>query len=446
LTPSPWPAPHVSKPVDADVTIPGSKSLTNRELVLSALASGTSTLSGALHARDTNLMIDALRQLGADIETGVDNWKICKIPRIPGSNPVTIECGLAGTVMRFIPAVAALQSRKVRFIADEQANSRPVKPLYRALRSMGVDFEYEGEAQYPVVIQGPATTSGPIKLDSSGSSQFLSALLLVAPLLPGNGEFVEIELTGSLPSKPHIEMTIASLRSRDVEVEWMSNTSLRVKRGGIAPRDKVIEPDLSNAGPFLAAAVVTQGRVHVPYWPLETTQAGDAWQWILRQMGQEVSLVPNGTQYGTLCVRGNEIKGFEGDMSQVGELVPTLAALCAFAATPSKITNIGHLRGHETDRLSAIATELRKLGVGVNEGEDFLEIDPTNGWQDKLRERNEPVELHSYHDHRMATFGAIIGLGVPEILVDDIETVSKTMPDFVDRWNQMLAGSLNGEA
>ncbi len=443
MTPNPWAAPRVLRPVDADVTIPGSKSLTNRELVLSALASGTSTLSGALHARDTRLMIDALRQLGAEIETGADNWKICKIPRVPGSNPVTIDCGLAGTVMRFIPAVAALQSRPVRFIADEQANARPVKPLYRALRCMGVDFDYEGDAQYPVTIQGPATVSGSVKLDSSGSSQFLSALLLVAPLLDADSDYVEIELTGSLPSKPHIEMTIEALRARGVEVQWTSETSLRVKRGDIAPRDKVIEPDLSNAGPFLAAAVVTGGRVHVPYWPLKTTQAGDAWQQILRQMGQEVNLVPLGTEYGTLCVRGNQITGFEGDMSQVGELVPTLAAMCVFAATPSKITNIGHLRGHETDRLSAIATELRKLGVDVDEGEDYLRIDPTNGWREKL---DGPIELHSYHDHRMATFGAIIGLGVPGILVDDVETVSKTMPDFVERWNQMLAGSLNGQA
>ena len=228
---------------------------------------------------------------------------------------------------------------------------------------MGVDFDYEGDAQYPVTIQGPATVSGSVKLDSSGSSQFLSALLLVAPLLDADSDYVEIELTGSLPSKPHIEMTIEALRARGVEVQWTSETSLRVKRGDIAPRDKVIEPDLSNAGPFLAAAVVTGGRVHVPYWPLKTTQAGDAWQQILRQMGQEVNLVPLGTEYGTLCVRGNQITGFEGDMSQVGELVPTLAAMCVFAATPSKITNIGHLRGHETDRLSAIATELRKLGV-----------------------------------------------------------------------------------
>ncbi|MDO5049539.1 MAG: 3-phosphoshikimate 1-carboxyvinyltransferase [Actinomycetaceae bacterium] len=443
MTPKAWPAPRALKPVDADVTIPGSKSLTNRELVLSALASGPSTLSGALRARDTDLMVAALRKLGAEIDMGADNWQVSKIPCVPHSGPVTIDCGLAGTVMRFIPAVASLYERDVRFIADEQANERPVKPLYQALRSMGVDFDYEGEAQYPVTMRGPAKADGPVRLDSSGSSQFLSALLLVAPLLEADADWLEIELTGALPSKPHIEMTIDSLRRRGIRVEWTSDTSLRVKRGDIQPRDVVIEPDLSNAGPFLAAAVVTAGHVRVPYWPLTTTQAGDAWQSILRQMGQEVDIFPLGTQYGTLCVRGHEIKGFEGDMSQVGELVPTLAAVCALASTPSRITNIGHLRGHETDRLAAIATELRKLGVDVDEGEDYLAIDPTNGWREKLQ---GPVELHSYSDHRMATFAAIIGLVVPEVYVDDIETVSKTMPDFVDRWNKMLNGGANAQA
>lgn len=453
MAPKPWPAPSVTQPVDADVTIPGSKSLTNRELVLSALATGPSTLSGGLRARDTDLMIEALRTLGARIETDRDTWCIRPIPKFdraetpgrcaleneettqPGES--TIECGLAGTVMRFVPAIAALLDEPVRFVADEQANSRPIRPLYDALERLGIKIIYEGAANYPVTVQGPATCDGKLVVDSSESSQFLSALLLISPLLPGEGEFVEIELTGSLPSRPHIEMTLESLRGRGVEVDWVDDAHLRVKRGEIQPRDIAIEPDLSNAGPFLAAAIATGGHVLVPYWPLKTTQAGDAWREILSQMGQQVNLVPQGTQYGTLCLRGTEIGGFEGSMSQVGELVPTLAAICALATAPSRIKDIGHLRGHETDRLAAIATELKKLGVEVEEGADYLYINPANGWRDRLE---GPVELHSYHDHRMATFGAIIGLAVPGIVVDDIETTSKTMPDFTKRWNQMLEG------
>ncbi|MDO5034474.1 MAG: 3-phosphoshikimate 1-carboxyvinyltransferase [Actinomycetaceae bacterium] len=438
MTSNPWQAPLAGTPVNADITIPGSKSLTNRELVLSAIAEGRSTISGALSARDTILMINALETLGARIDTGADNWAVEPITPVTGSTPVTIECGLAGTVMRFIPAIAARCTRPVRFTADEQANSRPMAPLFQALRSVGVDVTYETDKPFPVVVQGPARVDGPIQVDSSASSQFLSALLLIAPLLEGEGQYTDIQLTGKAPSLPHIEMTMEALRARGVEVDWISESAVRVRRQAIGARDVVIEPDLSNAGPFLAAAIVTGGQVRIPYWPLKTTQAGNEWLRILREMGAELNLVPQGTVYATLCARADSLHGFNGDMSQYGELVPTLAAICAFADTPSRIENIGHLRGHETDRLTAIATELTKLGIDVEEGEDYLAIDPTNGWQGKL---SGPITLHSYADHRMATLGAIIGLKAPGIHVDNIETVSKTMPEFVKLWSKMLDGA-----
>lgn len=435
MTPNPWLAPQATKPVDSDVTIPGSKSLTNRELMLSALATSSSTICGALSARDTRLMVEALRSLGAQVETGADNWAITPIPSVPGSTPISIDCGLAGTVMRFVPALAARCTRPVRLTADSQANARPMAGLFKALRSIGVSVTHESDETFPLTVQGPARVRGPISLDSSASSQYLSALLLVAPLLESDREFIEIELEGTLPSRPHVEMTLAAMRLRGVDADWTGERTLRVKRGDISGRDAVIEPDLSNAGPFLAAAAVTGGHVRIPYWPLQTTQAGNEWLPILRQMGADVNLVPQGTVYGTLCLRAGELQGFTGDMSQVGELVPTLAAICAFATAPSTITGIGHLRGHETDRLKAIATELTKLGVLVEEGADYLRIDGTNGWVKNLR---EPTLLHSHADHRMATFAAIIGLRAPQIYVDDVATVAKTMPDFVSLWTKML--------
>lgn len=337
--------------------------------------------------------------------------------------------------MRFVPALAARCTRPVRLTADSQANARPMAGLFKALRSIGVSVTHESDETFPLTVQGPARVRGPISLDSSASSQYLSALLLVAPLLESDREFIEIELEGTLPSRPHVEMTLAAMRLRGVDADWTGERTLRVKRGDISGRDAVIEPDLSNAGPFLAAAAVTGGHVRIPYWPLQTTQAGNEWLPILRQMGADVNLVPQGTVYGTLCLRAGELQGFTGDMSQVGELVPTLAAICAFATAPSTITGIGHLRGHETDRLKAIATELTKLGVLVEEGADYLRIDGTNSWVENLR---EPTLLHSYADHRMATFGAIIGLRAPQIYVDDVETVAKTMPDFVNLWTKML--------
>lgn len=435
MTPKPWDAPLAHGPINADVAIPGSKSLTNRELVLSALANDRSTIFGALDARDTHLMTQALRQLGAEIEAGADNWCISPIPRVPGSKPITIDCGLAGTVMRFVPAIAALCSRPVHFIADEQANARPMADLLHTLRSMGVKITHEADQTFPLTVQGPAEVHGPVRIDTSDSSQFLSALLLVAPLLRGEGTYTDFEITGKLPSRPHVDMTIEALRQRGVAAEWLSDRLISVPRTDILARDAAIEPDLSNAGPFLAAAVVTGGHVHIPYWPFKTNQAGNEWLRILKEMGADVNLIPQGSAYATLCVRAQNIRGFTGDMSQFGELVPTLAAMCALATTPSKISNIAHLRGHETDRVSAIATELSKLGIAIDEGEDYLSIDPTGNWRDKL---DGPVTLHSYSDHRMATFGAILGLNVPGIRVDDIETVSKTMPEFVGLWENML--------
>lgn len=422
-----WHAPLATHPVDAVVRIPGSKSLTNRMLVLAALATGPSRIHGALHARDTTLMIDGLRRLGASI-SAVDDALTVSPARLEHS--ACIACGLAGTVMRFLPAVAALGSAPVTFTADPQAESRPISPLLDALRSMGVGIVHESETVFPFMVTGPAHVGETIRLDSSASSQFVTALLLVAPVLHRVGQTVTIVLDGTVPSRPHIDMTLDNLAARGIVVDTPNERTFIVHCGPIPPLDVTIEPDLSNAGPFLAAALVTGGRVSIPDWPTRTTQAGNEWISILRQMGATVSLGDQLTVTG-----GSTITGITRDFSQVGELVPTVAALATLASTPSELTGIGHLRGHETDRLHALATELRTLGIEVREGPDYLRIDPTNDWRKHLPDQ---VELASYHDHRMATFGAIIGLSVPGVRVHNIATTTKTLPDFPCLWEAML--------
>lgn len=458
-----WHAPLSGRAIDATVHIPGSKSLTNRVLALSALATAPSRITGALDARDTRLMVDGLRTLGArfrpardtarhgrdtdDTSTVELSHQLTVIPTsfnpnsenspAPGNErprtarhgaPAFIECGLAGTVMRFLPAVAALGETPVTFVADDQAQSRPLTPLLHALEGVGATVSYAGSDVFPFTIHGPVQARE-ITLDSSGSSQFATAMLLVAPLIHASGT-VTLHLVGDIPSRPHIDMTIQCLRERGIEVEEPDERTFIMHCAPIRALDTVVEPDLSNAGPFLAAALVSGGTVRIPHWPTHTTQAGDAWREILTDMGAQIALDSSLT-----VTAGHRLVGIHRDFSCEGELVPTAAALAVCADSPSTFTGIGHLRGHETDRLAALATEIAKLGVRVDEGPDYLRIDPTGSWREHLPDR---IEFESYHDHRMATFAAIIGLSVPGTHVRNIETTSKTLPDFPRMWTQML--------
>ncbi|MDO5720529.1 MAG: 3-phosphoshikimate 1-carboxyvinyltransferase [Actinomycetaceae bacterium] len=450
-----WHAPLSERATNTTIHIPGSKSLTNRVLALSAFADGPSRITGALKARDTQLMIDGLQALGAhtvtasstattprDTESGSqlivtpvgsaidpNNGGNTAMKTSSAQQPQqpTIACGLAGTVMRFLPAYAALKDTPVTFSADDQAQSRPLKPLLQALESMGATVSYAGSDIFPFTICGPIDARE-ITLDSSGSSQFATALLLIAPLIHSSGTFT-VRLVGDIPSRPHIDMTIQCLRERGITIEEPDKRTFIVHCAPISALDTVIEPDLSNAGPFLAAALVTGGTVRIPHWPKHTTQAGDAWREILRDMGAHITLNTSLT-----VSAGQRIAGIHRDFSSEGELVPTAAALAVCADSPSVFTGIGHLRGHETDRLTALATEIAKLGVRVDEGADYLRIDPTGSWRQNLPPR---IEFESYHDHRMATFAAIIGLAVPGVLVRNIETTSKTLPDFTQMWKQV---------
>ena len=417
-----WPAPPAHAPVDAEVTLPGSKSLTNRWLVLAALADGPSRIRRPLRARDTDLMADALRALGTGIDTDGADWLV--EPAQP--HGATIDTGLAGTVMRFLPPVAALADGPVHFDGDERARERPMLTLLSGLRQAGVEIDDGGRGALPFTVLGRGSVpGGRVSVDASSSSQFVSGLLIAAARFEQGIDLIHDGPRG-VPSLPHIDMTLEVLREAGVQVSQPGPTHWRVGAGTIKARDVDIEPGLPNAAPFLAAALVTGGRVRVPGWPSSTSQAGDQLRDLLVRMGADVTLSPDG-----LTVRGGEpIAAIEADLRDVTELATVIAVLAALADGPSTLTGLAHTRGHETDRLAALATELRGAGAEITETEDGLRILPA-----PLR----PVVWRAYADHRMATAGALLGLAVAGIEIDDIAATTKTLPDFPGMWARMLA-------
>ena len=421
VAPDAWTAPVSVDPVTATVTVPGSKSLTNRALVLAAQAETTSTIRRPLRSRDTQLMVEALRAMGAVISDAGENGQDWRVEPAPLTGPATVDCGLAGTVMRFLPALAALANGPITFDGDAAARRRPMATVLDGLRTLGARIEGE---RLPFTVFGAGSLpGGTVEIDASASSQFVSGLLLSGASFADGARVVH--RGGVLPSLPHIEMTVATLRSVGVSVDDSIPDQWRVEAGPVAPWTAVIEPDLSNATPFLAAATVTGGKVTIPSWPTETTQAGDAIRGILTAMGAAV-----GRTADALTVTGPEsLRGIDIDLHEVGELTPTIAAIALFADRPSRLTGIGHLRGHETDRLAAIAGNIGALGGDVIQEPDALTIRPrplTGGvWR-------------SFADHRMATAGAIVGLRVPGVIVDDIGTTAKTLPAFDAMWAAML--------
>lgn len=415
----PWPAPQASA-ISASVSVPGSKSLTNRELLLSALAAGPSSLVDPLESRDSQLMIEALSKLGVSFSKSEDSLIVT-----PGElrGPALVDCGLAGTVMRFVPPMAALARGTVEFDGDAAARRRPMKATIESLRALGVEIRAANDSLPFAIVGTGSIRGGEMTIDASASSQFVSGLLLSAPRFD---EGLLLHHVGEhLPSMPHIEMTLQCLRDRGISAEQVAEASWQVLPGDIQGKQIQIEPDLSNAGPFLAAALVSGGRVEIPNWPEKTTQVGQMYIELLGQMGGELGLSGQ-----TLIASGSgKISGINADLSAAGELTPTIAALAALAESPSILTGIGHLRGHETDRLKALVTEINNLGGKATELADGIEI--------------KPAELHgglwrTYEDHRMATAGAIIGLRVPGVEVEDIGVTSKTMPEFARLWQQML--------
>ncbi|WP_304276490.1 3-phosphoshikimate 1-carboxyvinyltransferase [Rothia mucilaginosa] len=469
LSPGDWPAPLAPASSEAAgknalVHIPGSKSLTNRYLLLAALADSPSYLRAPLHSRDSALMIEALRQLGAGIElvpTDSPFGPDVKVTPLnfaqPGSTQaVSIECGLAGTVMRFVPALAALLPGEFAFDGDPHARQRPMGPVLEGLRQLGVQVECEqGENALPFVLRSPGLASAEgvseapvVRIDASTSSQFVSALLLMAPRLPQG--MVLVHEGSSVPSIPHIQMTVEALRQMGVEVqEHYPNQGNEaesgeyrwtVRPGSFPGFEMTIEPDLSNAGPFLAAAVVTGESVTIPHWPAPaadssagTTQVGDMWRELLPALGAQVRYAE-----GRLTVTGPAQLpegDFSFDLSAGGELAPTMAAACAFVKGRVELTGIAHLRGHETDRLAALAAEINRLGGTARDTADSLVIEAPI----PAAAEAAPVLARTYDDHRMATFAAIIGLRRPNVVVQNVATVAKTMPEFTAMWEDMLA-------
>jgi 3-phosphoshikimate 1-carboxyvinyltransferase len=423
-----WPAPTAGGPISATVRVPGSKSESNRALVLGALSDSPSTVRGVLDARDTRLMIAALKALGVELKTlrrhGVGNLDIRITPHFM-RGPATIDVGLAGTVMRFLPPLAALAHGDITFDGDAQARRRPMATIIESIKDLGGTVHDRGTGRLPFMISATGELrGGEVTIDASRSSQFISGLLLSAARFE-TGITIH-HVGGPIPSMPHVRMTIDMLAQQGVIVRSQGDSTWHVDPHDISAVDRVIEPDLSNAGPFLAAAVVSGGSVTVPHWPVRTTQPGDRLRDILTRMGADVAFGENG-----LTVTGTgEILGIDMDLRDAGELVPTIAALAALASSPSHLTGIGHVRGHETDRLAALTNEINGLGGDVTESPDGLTITP---------QTLHGGEVKTYNDHRMATAAAIIGLRVPGVRVENVATTAKTLPNFTERWTAMLA-------
>ncbi|MER6366017.1 3-phosphoshikimate 1-carboxyvinyltransferase [Kitasatospora sp. NPDC001527] len=442
MTETLWPAPVATTPVDATVTIPGSKSVTNRALLLAALADGPGWVRRPLRSRDSQLMADGLRALGVTIEEQVNNdtggtgggeaWRVIPAPVLRG--PASVDVGNAGTVMRFLPPLAVLADGPVHFDGDPRSHERPQHGVIDALRALGARIDDGGRGAFPLTVHGSgALDGGAVELDASASSQFVSALLLSGARY-NNG--VEVRhVGGPVPSLPHIRMTVDMLRLAGVQVDAPEDGGekdvWRVTPGALLGRDLVVEPDLSNAAPFFAAALVTGGRVTVRDWPKHTTQPGDQLRDLYTRMGGSCEFTEEGLRFtGT-----GRIHGIEADLHDVGELTPVIAAVAALADSESHLYGIAHLRLHETDRLAALAKEINGLGGDVSETEDGLRIRP--------RKLTGGV-FHTYEDHRLATAAAVIGLAVPGVQVENVATTAKTLPDFPAMWDELLAGPVAG--
>ncbi|MFJ2864661.1 3-phosphoshikimate 1-carboxyvinyltransferase [Kitasatospora sp. NPDC087314] len=436
MTETLWPAPVATTPVDATVTIPGSKSVTNRALVLAALADEPGWVRRPLRSRDSQLMADGLRALGVGIEEKVNNdsggtgggeaWRVIPTPALRG--PASIDVGNAGTVMRFLPPLAVLADGPVHFDGDPRSYERPQHGVINALRALGARIDDGGRGAFPLTVHGTgALDGGPVELDASSSSQFVSALLLSGARYNHGVEVRHVG--GPVPSLPHIRMTVEMLRLAGVQVDAPEDGGekdvWRVTPGALIGRDLVVEPDLSNAAPFFAAALVTGGRVTVRDWPKHTSQPGDQLREIYTRMGGACEFTDEGLQFtGT-----GRIHGIEADLHDVGELTPVIAAVAALADSESHLYGIAHLRLHETDRLAALAKEINDLGGDVTETEDGLRIRP--------RPLHGGV-FHTYEDHRLATAAAVVGLAVPGVEVENVATTAKTLPDFPKMWAELL--------
>lgn len=448
-----WAAPKLRNDLDREVVVPGSKSATARALVVAGLSDGPSTIVGGLDARDTQLMRDGLRALGVRIhasflagapadESFGDSadaaplasavWRVTPPEQFTSTGD--IDCGLAGTVLRFLLPVAAMARGRTYLHGDPAMSARPIRPLLDALIDIGADIP-EDAAGLPLTLTGrPDLPGGPVMVDASSSSQFISGLLLSAARFR---EGMDLRHVGStLPSLPHIQMTVDILREHGVRIEQPGPARWIVSPGPIRAGDIAIEPDLSTAAPFLCAALLTDGTVRVPHWPVRTNQPGALLLPLLEQLGARVELqAAPGASSGTLVVSGPghwDLPGFDIDLADASELTPVVSVLAALANGSSRIRGVAHIRGHETDRLQALEDNFAALGAEVRQTADGLEF--------------RPAVLHggpwgAYADHRLAQVGALLGLVVSGVMIDDIDCTSKTMPTFPAVWWELATGS-----
>ena len=432
-----WPAPfRGDKKVSARVVIPGSKSVTNRALILAAQATSPSLLKRPLISRDTELMVAGLRAMGVGIkDVQVDGDLTWEITPAPLRGPAKVDVGNAGTVMRFLPPLSALAQGDISFDGDPRSYERPLGPVIAALEDLGIEIEHGGRYSLPMVVKSKGEIpGGALTIDASASSQFLSALLLIAPSTRDG--IVATHKGGPLPSMPHIDMTVQMLRDFGAQVSVDKSTnSWSVSAGALQGQDLVIEPDLSNAAPFLSIAMVCGGSITIADWPEVTTQPGDQLREILAAMGAKISRNNDKNQGGLTITGGESIHGIDIDLHDVGELTPAIAALAALADSPSHLRGIGHLRLHETDRLAALTREINSLGGNVVEDETSLHITPHGAMGKGLHGGT----FHTYEDHRLATAGAVIGLVIPGVEIENVATTRKTLPDFPGLWQSLVS-------
>jgi 3-phosphoshikimate 1-carboxyvinyltransferase len=420
-----WAAPTAFDPIAAVVPLPGSRSMTARALVLGAVSLGSSTLVRPLRSRDTEVMSAGLRSLGTVIST-VDDGHLLVRPR-PLTGPAHVDVGRSGTAMRLLPPLAAAATGAVTIDGDPRSRRRPLAPLVAALRALGVRVEGSESDGLPLTIHGKGRVrGGEVALDASPSSELISGLLLAAPEYE-RGLTVR-HIGPRLPNGPHLRMTIQMLRAAGAAVDDSAPDMWRVAAGRLAGRSWDIEPDMSSAAPFLAAALVTGGSVTVSRWPHTTLQDGDRLREVLTRMGGTVTLTERGlTVSGTGTVHGVDV-----DLHEQGELSPVVAALAALADSPSTLRGVAPVRGHETDRVAALARELSALGTVVSEHADGLSIEP--------RPMKGTV-FETYDDHSMAHAAAVLGLAVPGIVLSDVACTAKTLPEFPALWSTMVGAN-----
>jgi 3-phosphoshikimate 1-carboxyvinyltransferase len=406
--------------------------VTNRALILAAQAQSPSLLKRPLISRDTELMVAGLRAMGVSIKETDSAWEITPAPL---RGPAKVDVGNAGTVMRFLPPLSALAQGDISFDGDPRSYERPLAPVIAALEDLGIEVEHDGRYSLPMVVKGKGVIpGGALTIDASASSQFLSALLLIAPSTRDG--IVATHKGGPLPSMPHIDMTVQMLRDFGAKVEVNKEAnSWSVSAGALQGQDLIIEPDLSNAAPFLSIAMVCGGSITIADWPEVTTQPGDQLREILTAMGATISRSSDKDKGGLTITGGESIKGIDIDLHDVGELTPAIAALAALADSPSHLRGIGHLRLHETDRLAALTREINSLGGNVEEEETALHITPNGAMGKGLHGGT----FHTYEDHRLATAGAVIGLVVTGVEIENVATTRKTLPDFPGLWQSLVS-------